>query len=91
MTTRKPFKRPSAFVVRYGHKHGTDLWLCSSDDKAWKSIGGIISTWVEDEIQDAALRKKIRRALKANRIFAASELWFTATEEWFSVESHVIS
>jgi len=86
---KKQEKQIVVHVVLYGHKHGTDCWVTSSEDKAWASIKGTIKHYLGD-LYDADAAKKIKKLLKAGKVLDASNLWAERMEEWFDIHQRVV-
>jgi len=77
------------FVVLYRHDHGTDSWVCSTEQKAWISIGETIKNYF-NELTDDAVEKKIRKLLNAKDFQKASALWSDHTTEWFEIHPNQV-
>ena len=77
------------YIVLYGHKHGTDCWVTSTEGKAQASIGGTIKQYIDDVPMERD-RKRIRYHLKAGRIMQAANIWVDIMEEWFEINPRTV-
>ena len=82
-------KRQTVYVVLYGHKHGEDCWVTSSEKRAEASIGGIILEYIGD-LQDAKVARKIKKLIKDGKYLKAAGLWFQHMEEWFEINPRTV-
>lgn len=81
-------KRQVVFVVLYGHKHGTDCWVSSTESLAWSSIRNTIRHYMDDLTTEQS--KKVTKLLRARKTVAAMNLWGEFTEEWFEVNPRTV-
>jgi hypothetical protein len=77
-------KQQVVYVVVYGHKHGNDCWVRSTNDKAMLSVATTIKEYLTD-VFDADAQKKIKRLLNEGKIAKAMTLYGEHTEEWFEI------
>ena len=80
---------PTVFVVSYRHRHGTDVWVRRTKERAMGSVADVIEYWL-DEVDDHDKKKKIRELLDGNNVEAAIAIWEEATNEGFEVTEGTI-
>lgn len=78
----------TVYVMLYGHKHGTDFSVYSTEKAAWESVKDIILEYVNE--LEGADEKKMRRLLKKKSIADALEMWAEKKEEWFEVDGREV-
>ena len=86
MAKKKP---QTVFVMLYGHKHGTDYSVYSTEEGAWDSVRLIILEYVGE--LESADEKKMRRLLKLKNLGKALTMWAEKKEEWFEVDARTVN
>ena len=81
MAKKKP---QTVYVMLYGHKHGTDFSVYSTEERAWSAVKAIILEYVNE--LDGADEKKMRRLLRLKSMSKALTMWSEKKEEWFEVD-----
>jgi hypothetical protein len=81
---------PVVFVVRYNHKHGVDVWVKRSLERAHASAAETILHWIDSDIEDPANKKKIRDAIDGNKIETAIRLWKEYTNELIEIDEATV-
>jgi hypothetical protein len=81
---------PVVFVVRYNHKHGVDVWVKRSLERAHASAAETILHWIDNDIEDPADKKKIRDAIDGNKIETAIRLWEGYTNERIEIDEATV-
>lgn len=77
------------YVVLYGHKHGEDVWVTSTEKKAHASIGAMVLQYIDD-LEDEEAKKRIKRLIAKGEYLKASNIWFEKMEEWFEVHQRTV-
>jgi hypothetical protein len=82
------------WVLGYSHRHGTDISVYSTANKAKLAALDSIGLWF-DELEDQfgvsrTIVKKIRKAYIEDNYNKASELWNKHTEETFFIEAKTV-
>jgi hypothetical protein len=85
MAKKKP---QTVYVMLYGHKHGTDYSVYSTEEKAWECVKALILEYVNE--LDGADEKKVRRLLKLKSLGKALTMWAEKKEEWFEVDARTV-
>ena len=80
MAAKKP---QTVYVMLYGHKHGIDFSVYSTEEGAWAGVKNIILEYVNE--LDGADEKKMRRLLKLKNMGKAMTMWAEKKEEWFEI------
>lgn len=81
---------PAVFVVRYSHKHGVDVWVKRSRERALASAAETILHWIDNEIEDPVKKKEIRDALDGNKVERAIQLWGEHTNEYIEIDEATV-
>lgn len=81
---------PTVFVVRYSHRHGVDVWVKRSRERALSSAVDTIEHWLDDEIEEPTKKKEIRDAIAGNNHEEAIRLWGEYTNEWIDINEGTI-
>lgn len=79
------------YVVTYDHRHGDDVWVCATNDGAWKTCADTALEWCDDEIDDAKDRRKIRALYKKGEYRKCACVYSEASgREFFFVEQRKV-
>lgn len=99
MSTMRPLQLPEAevtgskvFVVLYHHRHGTDLWVSSTEEKALQSLAPVMLDSIT-EIDDEDSKKKIKFLLESEKYKEAAKAWeeyHAFSEESFEIVERVV-
>jgi hypothetical protein len=81
---------PAVFVVRYSHKHGVDVWVKRSRERALASAAEVVLHWIDNEIDDPQKKKEIRDAIDGNKIERALQLWGEYTNEYIEIDEATV-
>lgn len=84
MEIKKIESETPVYIVTYTHKHGTDVWVTSTNKRAEESIGRTILEYIEDVLRVDS-KKKIKTLISEGKHLEASSEWFEQTEEWFEI------
>jgi hypothetical protein len=77
LTRERGLSGKPVVIVEYGHRHGSDYFVYSSEDNAFRGMCALIVEWIED-IDDAAVRAELKKLILKNKHRKALELW----NEW---------
>lgn len=90
-------KKKYAWVLQYEHRHGTDISVWSSQEKAKACVVAIMEQYMDDYAGRARLNQtgeeaaaELRKLIADGDLGEAMQQWGDRLEEWFTYEAYEI-
>ncbi len=77
------------WVVTYTHRHGTDFWVCATQEAAIRSCAETACEWISD-IGYPEEGEKIAALFKAGKYQECINAYESATEEYFDMGERAV-